>query len=62
MTQKELFEIALKYKEKGYNTEQLRYGDDLYDATAEEISDCLEIFWEIEREGTNWAYEQLKKL
>ena len=62
MTTKDLFKIALRYIEKGYNTEQLRYGDDLYNATREEKDDCLEIFWEIQREGTDWAYKELKKL
>jgi len=62
MTQKELFEIALKYKLKGYNTEHLRYGDDLYNATKEQIETCIEMFCEIDDNGIKWAYEKLKML
>lgn len=62
MNKKELFEIALKYIRKGYNTEDLRYGDDLYNATKEEKEICLEYFWEIEENGTKWANEYLETL
>ena len=60
MNDKQLFKIALRYIEKGYNTEHLRYGDDLYSSTPEEKNACIEMFCEIEENGTNWAYEQLK--
>jgi len=61
-TEKELFEIALRYVEKSYNSEDLRYGDDLYGETREDINTCVEIFHEIKHEGLKWAYEQLKNL
>lgn len=62
MTEKELFEIAIKYVEKDYNSEDLRYGDDLYNASKEDITNCIEIFHEIKNEGLNWAYNHLKTL
>lgn len=62
MKEKELFEIALKYKLKGYNIENLRYGDDLYNVTKKEKEMCLEYFWEIEENGTTWANQHLEKL
>jgi hypothetical protein len=58
---KELFEIAFKYVEKGYSGEDLRYGDDLYDKTSEERDECLDYYDEIEENGTNWAYTLLKR-
>jgi len=54
-----LFEVALKYVEKGYDFEDLRYGDDLYKASPEEIEECLEYYSNIKEEGTKWAYKQL---
>ena len=57
---KELFEIALKYVEKGYTGEHLRYGDDLYDSTSEERDECIDYYNEIVDNGTNWAHELLK--
>ena len=57
---KELFEIALSYIEKGYNREQLRWGDDLYDSTVEEREECLSYFDNIRKNGTKWAYKQLE--
>jgi hypothetical protein len=62
MTEKELFEIALKYINKGYNIEDLRYGDDLYNASPEEKQQCIEFYDEIQDEGTKWANEYLKTL
>lgn len=62
LSEKMLFEIAIKYVEKGYNTENLRYGDDLYDVTSEDIQECIEIFYEIKENGLKWAYEHVKTL
>lgn len=52
MKQIELMEIALKYIEKGYDGEDLRYGDDLYDATPEDKEQCIEYFYECKKIGT----------
>lgn len=57
---KALFEYALKYVEKGYSSEDLRYGDDLYDSTSEERDECLNYYNEIKENGTTWAFKQLK--
>lgn len=62
MENKELFEIALRYIEKDYNTEQLRYGDDLYDATVGEKEVCLNYFREIQEIGIIKAKEHLNTL
>tara|TARA_R110000868_G_scaffold179968_3_gene420442 strand:+ start:4508 stop:4723 length:216 start_codon:yes stop_codon:yes gene_type:complete len=62
LSKKMLFEIAIKYVEKGYNTEDLRYGDDLYDASPENIKECIEIFHEIRENGLKWANEHVKTL
>lgn len=56
---KELFKIALKYIQKGYSSEDLRWGDDLYNASPEDITLCREYYDEIEENGTKWANEQL---
>jgi len=47
----ELMKIALKYREKSYDCEQLSDGDDLYDATEEEKETCIEYWEEIGRIG-----------
>ena len=60
MINKELFKIALKYIEKGYSNEDLRWGDDLYGSSFEEKQECSEYYKEIKDEGINWAYKQLK--
>mgnify|MGYP006891163027 CR=1 FL=1 len=57
-----LFKIALRYIEKGYSSEDLRWGDDLYEKSREDISLCRDYYDEIEENGTNWAYEQIKTL
>ncbi len=44
LTKVELMEIALLCVEKGYNSEQLMDGDDLYYASSEEKEDCVE-YW-----------------
>lgn len=59
---KELFKIALRYIEKGYSREDLRWGDDLYKASAEDREQCMDYYDEIIEEGTNWAYKQLKNI
>jgi hypothetical protein len=58
---KRLLKIALRYIEKGYNSEQLKYGDDLYSFSEEEKNECIDYFYKIEENGTNWAYEELNK-
>jgi hypothetical protein len=62
MNNKELFEIALKYVEKGYSYEDLKWGDDLYSATIEEIETCTEYYYDIQKQGTTWAYNYLETL
>ncbi len=62
MTDKQLLEIALRYIHKGYSSEQLRWGDDLYNATREEKDICIEYYSLIQEEGTAWAEEHLKTL
>jgi len=57
---KKLFKIALRYIEKGYSYEQLRWGDDLYESTQEEREECLGYFDEIQDNGIKWAYKQLE--
>lgn len=56
-----LFRIALRYIEKGYSSEDLRWGDDLYGSSQEDIETCREYYEEIIEEGTKWAYNQLNK-
>lgn len=60
MKNKKLFEIALRYIEKGYSREDLRWGDALYSASQEEREECLDYYDLIEEEGTKWAHKQLK--
>jgi len=62
MKEYELFEIALKYIEKGYSRDNLRWGDDLYSATEEERDLTLEFYNEIQENGTKWANEYLLTL
>ena len=57
-----LFRTALRYIEKGYNAEDLRYGDDLYNSSQDDIDLCIEYYWNIIEQGTNWAYEELETL
>ena len=57
-----LFRIALRYIEKGYNAEDLRCGDDLYNSSQDDIDLCIEYYWDIIQKGTNWAYEELETL
>ena len=57
-----LFRTALRYIEKGYNAEDLRYGDDLYNSSQDDIDLCIEYYWNIIEHGTIWAYEELETL
>ena len=57
-----LFRIALRYIEEGYNAEDLRYGDDLFNSSQDDIDLCIEYYWSIIEQGTNWAYEELETL
>jgi len=52
MTEAELKKIALHYVDKGYiDREVIRYSDDLYDATPEEIDMCLDFVDDIVENG-----------
>ena len=62
MTDKKLFEIALKYIEKEYSSSNLKDGDDLYKATTPEIEKCVSYYHQIINEGLNWAYKHLETL
>ena len=57
---KELLKIALKYIEKGYTYEDLKWGDDLYDASEEDKETCLSYYEDIQEEGCKWARKQLE--
>ena len=57
-----LFRTALRYIEKGYSLEQLSYGDDLFSSTPEDKELCMEYYYTIQEQGTNWAYEELETL
>ena len=57
-----LFRIALRYIEKGYSAEDLKYGDDLYNSSDEDKELCIKYYWSIIQHGTNWAYEELETL
>lgn len=52
MTTEELKEIAIRMVSKGYtDRDKIRYSDDLYDATKEEIDECLDYVDEIIQVG-----------
>lgn len=52
MTKKELQRIALTMFNKGYiNSEDIRYCDDMYDATEQDIEQCCEYMSELFRAG-----------
>ena len=57
---KDLLRIVINYIEKGYSHEDLRWGDDLYDASDEDIETCMLYYDEVIEEGTKWAYKQLE--
>ena len=53
MTDLELKKIALRMVDKGYcSHDVIRYSDDLYDATNEEIDKCLGFVDDIVESGT----------
>jgi len=52
MTRKKLREIALRLVSKGYDWEQIRWSDDLYNATKEERDMCHDFVDEIKENGT----------
>lgn len=52
MNDKKLMKIALNYIEKGYNIEDLMYGDDLYNSSEEEKDRCGDFFCECRDIGT----------
>jgi len=56
---KALFKIALEYVEKEYSSEDLRYGDDLYDTSKEDKSLCVEYYYDILDKGLEWANNYL---
>ena len=58
----ELMEIALKHIEKGYDKEEMFYGDDLYDATPEEQDLCSDFYKECMRIGTVAFQEKITAL
>ena len=62
MDEKILFQIALKYVDKNYSYENLKEGDDLYNASNEEKEKCLSYYDDIQEQGTEWAGEKLKLL
>lgn len=57
-----LFRTALRYIEKGYSLEDLRFSEDLLDLWQDDIDLCIEYYWSIIQHGTNWAYEELETL
>ena len=59
MTTYELHEIAIRMVEKGYTNDDIRYCDDLYSATPEEIEECLELADMVVTMGTLWARNNL---
>ncbi len=52
MSTDELKEIAIRMVSKGYtDRDKIRYSDDLYEATHEEIEKCLDYVFEIMQNG-----------
>jgi hypothetical protein len=62
MTDKELAQIAYEYIYKGYNSEQLWDGDDLYKATGDEKERCVEFYGECRTIGTTAFLEKISKM
>lgn len=52
--------IASRYKMKGYSHEDMRYGDDTYDATSEEKEEIGDYMSEYEEIGRAAFYEKYK--
>ena len=51
MKNTELRQIVLNLYEKGYSWEKIKYSDDLYNATAEELEYCFECYNELKQFG-----------
>lgn len=49
----ELRKIALRHIEKGYSSEDMRYGDDLYSANEEERDICVDYYYECQDIGVS---------
>jgi hypothetical protein len=62
MTIDEMIWIASKYAEKGYNYEQLKYGDDLYgkEHLADEVWEYVEEYKQIGSIAFREKYKQYK--
>jgi hypothetical protein len=61
MTQKEMILLAIKFAEKGYDYDQIKYGDDLYGKKefAEEIMDYVAEYKEIGSIAFRYAYQRI---
>ena len=62
MSNRELFEIAIKYVEKEYSVDNLIDGDDLYSASKEDRKICIKYYSEIRDKGLKWANKYINKL
>lgn len=60
--QLELMKVAYKYHEKGYNEEQLRDGDDLYNRSWLDKENCIEYFDEICEDGRTRFMKKINDL
>ena len=58
----ELMKIAYKYHDKGYNQEQLRDGDDLYNRNYDDKDMCVEFFEEICEDGRSRFRDRINEL
>ena len=52
MTNKQMAEICLRYLDKGYSSEDLRDGDDLYHSDDGEKDWCVDMFYELQSIGS----------
>ena len=57
---KDLLRIAITYIEKGYSCDDMIWEDDLYDASEEDVDECISYYEDVQKEGTKWAYKQLE--
>ena len=62
MTEKELFESALRAVNRSYSYEEMLYGDALINATEKEKEIAEEYYEDISSKGLNWAYKYLETL
>lgn len=58
MNKKELAEIAFRYVNNHYSSEDLPHGIDLYYATEEEIETCIDLYDECKEIGTTAFHEK----